>query len=157
MVSELFERIQADLVQAMKAKETLKLSALRMLKAEIQKAEAAEGRTGSPVSDEEVITLVQRLIKQRNDAAEQFSCGGAHERAQQEMQEVAILEEYLPRQLSDEELDRLIQTVCEDVMAVGIKDMGRVMGKVMPRVKGKAEGNRVRKRVSAFLNGLGEE
>ncbi|HPI98905.1 MAG TPA: GatB/YqeY domain-containing protein, partial [Synergistales bacterium] len=79
------------------------------------------------------------------------------ERAQQEMQEVAILEEYLPRQLSDEELDRLIQTVCEDVMAVGIKDMGRVMGKVMPRVKGKAEGNRVRKRVSAFLNGLGEE
>ncbi|MBN1333449.1 MAG: GatB/YqeY domain-containing protein, partial [Synergistales bacterium] len=140
-MSELFERIQADLVHAMKARESLKLSTLRMLKAEIQKAEVAESRADSPVSDEEVISLVQRLIKQRNEAAEQFSGGGAHERARQEMEEVAILEQYLPRQLSEEELDSIIQEVCEDVMAVGIKDMGRVMGKVMPKVKGKAEGN----------------
>lgn len=148
--------IQADLVHAMKARETLKLSTLRLLKAEIQKAQVAEGRDDSAVSDEEVVALVQRLIKQRNDAAEQFTSGGAHERAQQEMQEVAILEQYLPRQLSDEELDAMIQEVCEDVMAVSIKDMGRVMGKVMPKVKGRAEGNRVRKRVSFFLNGLAD-
>jgi len=148
--------IQADLVHAMKARETLKLSTLRLLKAEIQKAQVAEGRDDSAVSDEEVVALVQRLIKQRNDAAEQFTSGGAHERAQQEMQEVAILEQYLPRQLSDEELDAMIQEVCEDVMAVSIKDMGRVMGKVMPKVKGRAEGNRVRKRVSVFLNGLAD-
>lgn len=155
-MSELFAMIQADLVHAMKARETLKLSTLRLLKAEIQKAQVAEGRDDSAVSDEEVVALVQRLIKQRNDAAEQFTSGGAHERAQQEMQEVAILEQYLPRQLSDEELDAMIQEVCEDVMAVSIKDMGRVMGKLMPKVKGRAEGNRVRKRVSFFLNGLAD-
>ena len=140
----------------MKTREVLKLSTLRMLKAEIQKALVSESRADMSISDEEVVSLVQRLIKQRKDAADQFSAAGARDRAEQELLEVDILKGYLPEQLSDEDLDRMIRSVCEEIMPAGIRDMGKVMGKVMPEVRGRADGNRVREKVSAFLSSISE-
>ena len=140
----------------MKTREVLKLSTLRMLKAEIQKALVSESRADMSISDEEVVSLVQRLIKQRKDAADQFSAAGARDRAEKELLEVDILKGYLPEQLSDEDLDRMIRSVCEEIMPAGIRDMGKVMGKVMPEVRGRADGNRVREKVSAFLSSISE-
>lgn len=148
---KLTEKIGADLVAAMKAKDGAKLSVLRMLKAEVQKLQADRGR-GTEISDEETVSLVQRLIKQRKEAAEQYRSGGAEDRAQAELSEILILEPYLPAQLPDGELDALIEKAAQEAGASSPRDMGRVMKTLMPLVAGKADGSRVKERVTAFLN-----
>ena len=99
----LLQDITHDLTQAMKAREEPKLSTLRMLKAELQKLQADKGKSYEIV-DADVQTVIRKLIKQRKDAAEQYSTGGAKDRAESELAEVKVLEPYLPQQLSDEAL-----------------------------------------------------
>ena len=152
-MSDLVKRIQTNLVSAMKDKDTMRLSVLRMLKAEIQKLQADHDRSYE-LKDEEVISVVKRLVKQRKDAAGQYSSGGALDRAEAELAEVSILEEFLPRQLSEEEIDRIISEISEKVDPSGPADTGRMMGHVMPKVKGMADGKIVRARVTSFLEGL---
>lgn len=149
-MSDFEKKIQADLVESMKAKNELRLMTLRMLKAEIQKAKTAKG-SSHELTDEDVLGLVQRSIKQRKEAADQYMAGGAEDRAARELLEVEVLSGYLPVQLTEEEIESIIRSAADEVNPSGPKDMGRLMGKVMPLVKGKAEGNIVRQKVSDYL------
>ena len=147
----LVQEITHDLTQAMKAREEPKLSTLRMLKAELQQLQANKGKAYE-ISDSDVQTVIKRLIKQRKDAAEQYSSGGAADRAEAELSEVKILEPYLPSQLSDEALTAIITEAAAEINATSPKDMGKLMKAVMSKAKGQADGSRVKELVNTFLN-----
>ena len=147
----LTQDIAHDLTQAMKERTEPKLSTLRMLKAELQKLQADKGRNAE-ITDDDVYTVIKRLIKQRKDAAEQYASGGANDRAESELAEIKILEPYLPKQLSDEQIDAIISEAAKEINASSPKDMGKLMKAVMTKAKGQADGSRVKERVNAFLN-----
>ena len=147
----LVEQVAADLMDAMKARDDAKLSALRMLKAEFQKLQADKG-VGVKIADEDAQAVIRRLIKQRKEAAEQFKAGGALDRAEAELSDIKFLEPYLPAQLDDAELDKLIEAAAAEVGASSVKDMGKLMKAVMSKTAGRADGGRVKNRVTAFLN-----
>ncbi|MBQ7559083.1 MAG: GatB/YqeY domain-containing protein [Synergistaceae bacterium] len=147
----LTQDIARDLTQAMKERTEPKLSTLRMLKAELQKLQADKGRSAE-ITDDDVYTVIKRLIKQRKDAAEQYTAGGANDRAESELAEIKILEPYLPKQLSDEQIDAFISEAAKEINASSPKDMGKLMKAVMAKAKGQADGSRVKERVTAFLN-----
>ena len=147
----LTQDIAHDLTQAMKERAEPRLSTLRMLKAELQKLQADKGK-GVEITDEDVHAVIRRLIKQRKDAAEQYESGGANDRAESELAEIKILEPYLPKQLSDEQLDAMIADTAEEINASSPKDMGKLMKAVMSKAKGQADGSRVKDKVNAFLN-----
>lgn len=149
----LLSQIQSDLVQAMKDKDDVKLAVLRMLKSAVQVAQVEKGKDAE-FTDDDVLLIVRRLIKQRNEAAELYESGGAADRAERELAEAKILEVYQPAQLKDEELEKLVAEAAQSVGASGPKDMGRVMGKAMAAVKGQADGNRVRRAVQKYLSSL---
>jgi uncharacterized protein YqeY len=145
------ERIQRDLVAAMKSHDERRLSALRMLKTSIQLASTEKGRSAE-LSDEDIHALVRRGIKQREEAANLYKTCGADERAQEEAAEAQILSDYLPAQLGDAELEALIREAVSSLGASGTKDMGRVMGAVMKEVSGRADGRRVREKTGEILS-----
>ena len=147
----LTQDIAHDLTQAMKSREEPRLSTLRMLKAELQKLQADKGR-GVEITDDDVHTVIRRLIKQRKDAAEQYRAGGANDRAESELAEIGILEPYLPKQLGDDEIDAIIAEAAKEINASSPKDMGKLMKAVMSKAKGQADGSKVKERVTAFLN-----
>ena len=147
----LTQDIAHDLTQAMKSREEPRLSTLRMLKAELQKLQADKGR-GVEITDDDVHTVIRRLIKQRKDAAEQYRAGGANDRAESELAEIGILEPYLPKQLGDDEIDAIIAEAAKEINASSPKDMGKLMKAVMSKAKGQADGGHVKDRVAAFLN-----
>ncbi|NLZ94145.1 MAG: GatB/YqeY domain-containing protein [Firmicutes bacterium] len=141
-------QIQNDVKQAMKAGEKKKVTTLRMLIASI-KNESINKR--ADLNNEDIIAIIQREIKQRRNACEEFKKGGREDLIRENEAEISILEAYLPRQLSDEELAALVRQVISEVNAVSVKDMGKVMGKLMPQVKGKADGTRVQQAVKDAL------
>ena len=147
----LTQDITHDLTQAMKLREEPRLSTLRMLKAELQTLQADKGR-GVEITDDDVHTVIRRLIKQRKDAAEQYKAGGAIDRAESELAEIKILEPYLPKQLGDDEIDAIITEAAKEINASSPKDMGKLMKAVMSKAKGQADGSKVKERVTAFLN-----
>lgn len=147
----LVEQVAADLLAAMKERTEPKLSTLRMLKSEFQKLQADKGKDAK-ITDEDAHGVIRRLIKQRKDAAEQYKAGGADERAEAELAEIKILEPYLPAQLDDEGLEKLISETAAEISASSIKDMGKLMKAVMQKVSGRADGARVKNCVTAFLN-----
>jgi len=152
-MSELVQKIQSDLVTAMKCRDELKLSVLRMLKSAIQLAQVEKSKD-TQLTDNEVLALVRRLIKQRNEAAEMYKTGGAEDRADRELQEAKVLDAYLPSQLSDDELEAIVARVAVQAGAAGPKDMGKVMGKAMAAVEGRADGNRVKAQVQSYLSNM---
>ena len=147
----LTQDITHDLTQAMKNRDESKLATLRMLKAELQKFKADKGKSYE-ITDDDVHTLIRRLIKQRKEAAEQYNAGGATERAEAELSEIKILEPYLPAQMSDDDLNKVIAEVANAINASSVKDMGKVMKGVMQKISGQADGTRVKNLVTAFLN-----
>lgn len=147
----LVQDITHDLTQAMKARDESKLATLRMLKSELQKLQADKGR-GVEITDDDVYSVIKRLIKQRKEAAEQYKAGGANDRAESELAEIKILEPYLPKQLDDSELDKLITEAASEINASSPKDMGKLMKAVMQKAAGLADGSRVKDKVNAFLN-----
>jgi uncharacterized protein YqeY len=149
----LVARVAADLLDAMKARDELKKSVLRMLKAGFQKAQADIGRSVE-LSEDDALALVRRLIKQRREAAELYEAAGASARAKEELSEITVLEEYLPAQLDDDELDVLVRTVAEKAGIASPKDTGKLMKALMPEVTGRADGSRVKDRVTAYLTSL---
>ncbi len=149
----LLSQIQSDLVQAMKEHDETKLTVLRMLKSAVQLAQVEKGKDAE-FTDDDVLVLVRRLIKQRNEAAELYKSGGAEDRAAQELAEAKILEVYQPAQLSDAELEKIVAETAQSVNAAGPQDMGKVMGRAMAAVKGQADGNRVRQVVMKYLSSL---
>lgn len=152
-MSDLAVRVQSDLVAAMKNKDELKLSVLRMLKSSIQLMQVEKGKD-KELTDEDVLVLVRRLIKQRVEAAEMYKSGGANDRAERELAEAKVLDAYQPAQMSDEEIAQVVAKIAAEAGAKGPKDMGKVMGKVMAAVKGQADGNRVKAAVQQHLASL---
>ena len=152
-MSDLLLRIQNDLVDAMKKRDDLRLSVLRMLKSAAQMAQIEKGKD-IPLTDDEVLVLVRRLIKQRNEAAEMYRSGGAPDRAQTELDEIKVLDSYQPEQLPEEEIIRIVAEISSQVGASGPKDMGKVMGKAMAEVKGRADGGKVKDLVLRHLSSL---
>ncbi|MBQ3765017.1 MAG: GatB/YqeY domain-containing protein, partial [Synergistaceae bacterium] len=128
----LLQEITRDLTQAMKERSEPKLSTLRMLKAELQKLQADKGKSAE-ITDDDVYTVIKRLIKQRKDAAEQYRAGGAEDRAESELAEMKVLEAYLPKQLSDEEIDAIISESAKEIGVTSVKDMGKLMKSVMSK------------------------
>ncbi len=142
------QRLDDDLKVAIKSSDNLKTSAIRMVKAAI-KNKQIEKR--SELSDEEIISVISTLSKQRRESIELFSKGGREDLAEKEKKELLILQSYLPSQLSPEELDRLIIEAIKEASAEGVRDMGKVMRILMPRLKGAADGKVVNQRVIELL------
>jgi uncharacterized protein YqeY len=146
--SPLFDKINADIVTAMKAKNEAALSALRMLKSAIKYKEVDLKRE---IKDEEVIEVLSKQAKQRRESIEGFEKGGRAESAASEKAELALIEAYLPAGLSDAELAQLIEEAIKSTGAAGPKDMGKVMGVLTPKIKGKTDMGKVSGLVKAKL------
>ncbi|WP_027108474.1 GatB/YqeY domain-containing protein [Lacticigenium naphthae] len=129
--------INDDLKSAMKARDKQKLSVLRMIKASLQNEQI---KKGSELSEEEELAVVAREKKQRVDSKEEFGNAGRDDLVQQLDIEIKIVEEYLPEQLSEEEIRNLVQASINETGASSMKDMGKVMASVIPKTKGKADG-----------------
>lgn len=147
----LADQIQSDLKTAMKARDTQAVAALRMVLARIKETRVSAGH-GDEVTDEEVQTLIGREAKRRTEAAQAFSDAGRDELAAKEEAELAILQRYLPQQMSDDELTAVIDETIAATGASSAGDFGKVMGAVMPKVKGRADGNRVNALVRTRLS-----
>jgi len=143
------ERIDADLKDAMRSKDELGTSVLRMLKSAVKYKEVEPG--GHALDDGGVLAVIQTLIKQRRDSVEQFRAGGRPELADKEEREIVKLQSYLPAQMSPDELRTEVRSAIAQVGAKGPKDMGAVMKALMPKVQGRAEGKAVSEAVKAEL------
>src|SRR5437588_11505896 len=147
----LADQIDADMKNAARAKDARRLGTIRMLKSQMKYREIEKGQA---LEDADVIAVIGSMIKQRRDSAAQYTAGGRPELAANENAEIAILEAFLPRQLSDDELSALVQEAIAASGAKGPKEMGGVMKALMPKVQGKAEGKRVSDAVKAALSKL---
>lgn len=134
------ENLVSDLKQAMLSRDELKTSTIRMLSSSIKNYEINKGGAGYSASDDEVLGLIQKEIKQRQDSIESFVSGGREDLANKERDEMEILRTYLPPQISEEELRQIVKKAIVDSGASGLSDMGKVMALIMPQVKGKADG-----------------
>ena len=143
-MSTLKDRIRTDLTAAMKARDEVRSSTLRMVIAAITNAEVA-GKVAKTLTDEEVIGVLSTEAKKRREAATAFEEGGRTEMAAKESAEAAVITEYLPTQLTEAEVADLVAAAIEQTGAAGegMKAMGKVMGVVQPQVKGRADGSAV--------------
>ncbi|WP_214319549.1 GatB/YqeY domain-containing protein [Nonomuraea sediminis] len=150
-MSALKDKLKADLTVSLKAKDEVRLRTIRMALAAINVEEVA-GKAARELSDDEVVKVLTKEAKKRREAAEAFGNAGRAEQAQAELDEQAVLEEYLPAQLSDEELGKLVDEAVAETGASGPQAMGQVMKAVNPKVTGRAEGGRVAAAVRARLS-----
>lgn len=132
------ERIQSELVAAMKAKNSVRLETMRAMKAAIQLAKVAKGADGI-VSDDEIITIIQKLVKQREESARLYDTAGRELLASGERMEAEIMSEFLPKQMSNEEVDEEVVKIIEELGAKSIKDMGKVMSQAKKAIGGRAD------------------
>lgn len=136
---ELFEIISNDIKEAMKAKDKVALDTLRNIKKVLLEAKTAPG-AGDTVSDETAIKLIQKLVKQGKESAELYSSQNRPELAQEELAQVAVMERYLPKQMSEEEVAAVLKDIITQTGASSPQDMGKVMGIATKQLAGKAEG-----------------
>lgn len=151
-MATLRERIDSELKDAMRSRDELVTSVLRMLKSAVKYKEVEPGAKG-PLDDAAILQVVSSLIKQRRDAVEQYTSGNRPDLAEKEQKEIAILQRYLPQQLSADELRAEVQKAIAESGAKAPKDMGAVMKLLMPRVQGKAEGKAISEEVKKQLSG----
>ncbi|SDK02423.1 hypothetical protein SAMN05428985_102317 [Nocardioides sp. YR527] len=143
-MSTLKDQLRTDLTSAMKARDKDRAGTLRMVLASITEAEVA-GKEAKELTDDEIITILTREAKKRREAATAFADGGRPEQAEKETAEAAVITEYLPAQLSAEEISDLVSKAIAQTGAadLGMKGMGKVMGVLTPQTKGKADGGAV--------------
>lgn len=146
------QQLQEDLKQAILAKDEIKKSVLRMLLSAITYYEIQKGGAGYEASKEDVLTVIQKEIKQHRDSIEQFKNGGRQDLVDKETQELSILQKYLPVQMSEDEIKILVKEAIAQTNASAPQDMGKVMGALMPKTKGKADGSLVSKIVKEMLS-----
>jgi hypothetical protein len=149
-MESLKQKILSNFKEAFKSKNELSKRVLGSLKSEIKNQEIDQ--KGDELSDEEVLKIIKRAIKQRKEAAQQYREGGREELAAAEEQEVAVLEEYLPEQLEDEVIEMEVKKVIEETGANSPDDLGKVMGKVMGKLQGQADGTKVREITQSLLS-----
>lgn len=147
---ELEKQIQADMVTAMKAHEAVRLAALRGIKAAILLAKTSEGSNGE-VTDADVVKIIQKLVKQRKESAEIYSQQGRPELAENELAEAAAMEVYLPKQLSEAEVEAELRNIIAETGASKPSDMGKVMGVATKKLAGQADGKMISSIVRRLL------
>ncbi|MFD2209213.1 GatB/YqeY domain-containing protein [Virgibacillus halophilus] len=138
-----------DMKQAMKGKDKERLSVIRMVKASLQNESINLGK--DDLTEDEELTILSRELKQRKDSLHEFEAAGREDLVKKLEVEINILQEYMPKQLTDDELEAIVQETILEVQASSKKDMGKVMSAVMPKVKGKADGSKVNKMVLSNL------
>jgi uncharacterized protein YqeY len=153
-VNELKERLRTDLNAAIRARDQVRLRALRMTLTSITNEEVS-GDTARELSDDEVVKILTREAKKRREAAEAFESAGRAEQAAAERAEGDVLASYLPAQLTDDELTAIVSAAIAETGATGMPGMGRVMKTVTPRVAARADGARVAAEVRRQLTGAG--
>jgi hypothetical protein len=144
------QQIQEDIKAAMKAHDAVAMAAVRAVKNEILLFKTAEGGS-KDVKDEDILKMVQKLIKQRKETAQVYTDNGRQELADNELAEAAVMERYLPKQLTPEELESRIKEIVAEVGATSIKDMGKVMGVATKRLAGTADGRAISAAVKSLL------
>ena len=142
------KKINDDLKNAMKEHDKLALSVIRMIKSDLLNE---KGRTGKELTQEDFENVINRAYKQRKDSIKEFEKGKRDDLVEETKAELKIVEKYMPKQLSDEELEKVIKDTIEEVGAKTKADFGKVMGKLMPKVKGKADGSKVNQIVKNIL------
>ncbi|MEE9910879.1 MAG: GatB/YqeY domain-containing protein [Deltaproteobacteria bacterium] len=142
-------RINEQMVSAAKAKDKIRLSAVRMLKTALHNREIDAMR---PLNEAETMQVLSALVKQRKDSIEQFAKGGRMDLVEKEEAELKILQEFMPAQMSDEDVEALIRKAIAEAGAVSVKDMGKVMKVLMPQITGKADGKAAGEKVKALLS-----
>lgn len=146
--SDLKQTISAATTTAMKARDKSRVATLRLINAEIKRVEVDERRA---LSDQDIVTLLTRMLKQRQDSLSQFESAGRNDLADQERYEIAIVREFLPEPLDDDALDGLVAAAIASSGAESMRDMGKVMGILKPQVEGRADMGAVSARVKARL------
>jgi hypothetical protein len=149
MAAELFTKLQEEMKAAMKSGDKEKLSTIRMLISEIKKVQIDSKKE---LSDEEIISIMQKYIKQRKEAYAQYEQAGRKDLAEKELKEIEVVQQFLPPPLSEEELIKIVEETIQEVGASSIKEMGKVVRAVMDKVKGRAEGSLISKIVKEKLS-----
>ena len=149
-MSELRERINTAIKEAMKARDQKRLSLLRMVSSALKQVEVDERRE---LGDSDVLAILDKLVKQRQDSLKQYRDAGRDDLADQEEAEITLLREFLPQPLSDTEIDTLIDEAISETGAASMQDMGKVMGILKPKAQGRADMGAVSARVKERLTG----
>ena len=144
------QQIQKDIMEAMKAKDTVRLNSVRSIKSAILLAKTSEGGA-KELSDADIVKIIQKLSKQRKESAEQYTAAGRKELADNELAEAAILDAYLPKQLSEAEVEERLKAIIAQVGASAPSDMGKVMGVATKQLAGLAEGRTISTIVKRLL------
>ncbi len=145
------EKVMTEIKAAMKAKNSVALESLRAIKSAILIAQTDKG-AGGELSEEDEIKLVQKLVKQRKDSASIFNEQGRNDLAEPELAQVAVIEKFLPAQLSEEEIEKVVVNTITSVGATGMQDMGKVMGIVSRELAGQADGKTISTIVKSKLS-----
>jgi len=148
---KLFEQISKDLMIAMKSRDKKRLQALRNIKKVLIEEKSAKG-AGTELEDNEVLSVIQKLAKQGKDSADIYNEQKREDLAKEEMDQVIVLEEYLPKQMNDDELTEAVKEVIKTLGASGMKDMGKVMGVASKKLLGKANGKDIATKVKSVLS-----
>lgn len=146
------QKLQEELKQSMLAKQALRTSTLRLLLSAIGYYEISKGGAGYEATDEDVLAVIQKEVKQRKDSIEQFQKAKRQDLVDKESKELLILHSYLPKQLTEEEIKQLVKDAISKSGAKTISDIGKVMAVLMPQIKGKADGTLVNKIVKESLS-----
>lgn len=147
---DLFDQISEDIKKAMLARDKTRLEALRGVKKEFLEAKTAKGANGQ-LSDETATKIMVKMVKQRKESAQIYAENNRPELAENELAEAAVIEEYLPKQLSAEELEAELKTIIAETGATSMKEMGKVMGVASKRLAGRAEGKLINAKVKELL------
>ena len=148
---ELSQRIKADMITAMKARESAKLATIRLITAAIKQFEVDQRATPD---DAQVIEILSKMAKQRRESIDQFTKGGRNDLVAIEEAELVVIQDFLPQPLTDSEISQLIDTAITTVSATGMADMGKVMGQLKPEIQGRADGKVVSDMVKQKLQAL---
>ncbi|MCX8029018.1 MAG: GatB/YqeY domain-containing protein [Brevinematales bacterium] len=148
----ILDRINEDYKDAVKNKDEVKRETLNMLKSAIKYREIELRVSNKELTEEEIISVIQKEIKKRKEAIELYEKGGRNDLVQKEKQEVSILESYLPKQLSEDEIRNIANEIISSIGAASPSDVGRVMKEIMPKVKGRVDGNLVKRIVEELLS-----
>lgn len=154
---DILQKINENLIATMKGKAAgseLRISTLRMIKAAIKNAEIAKRGKGE-LTEEDIISVLSTMVKQRKESVEQYLKANRNDLAEKENREIDIIQEYLPKQLTPDELDEIIKSTIQETQVVGIKEIGTLMKELMPKVKGKADGRLVNQRAKEILEKMG--
>lgn len=146
----LFDQVSEDIKKAMLAQDKVAMDTLRGIKKEFLEAKTAKGNNGE-LSDEQAVKILQKMVKQRKESAEMYNSANRQELAENEMAQVAIIEKYLPAQMSEEELVHTLQEIIAQTSASSMKEMGKVMGIASKQLAGKADGRIISEKVKQLL------